>query len=189
MPTSITPDTSGTFTNSVDITMDIEGTMDDVVVPDPDDSSKHFTISGSIEHYMKMSMQMTMSMAAQSNAITPDGTLDLELRHTSTLTVINNDGVQATFKLTFEDNPDPIDLGSMGPGSADQMPSGANAYQKTAKLYTYDEKGKLLTEADVSIMDIPWMMGSLMGGGGAPSGGGTSPGGGSELPPPPPPEP
>lgn len=179
MPTSFPPETPGPFKNSIDITMNIEGTMDEVDVPDPNNSSNTYTVSGSIVHYMHMVMDMTMTMDAESYAITPDGTLDLDIKHTSTLTVVKSDGTKATFKLNFEDKPATIDLGILGPGS--QMPNGANSYQKTAKLYTYDENGKLMTEADVSIMDVPWMMGNLMGGG-APQGGG-------EAPPPPPPGP
>lgn len=176
MPENITPDTQGNFTNTVKITMNLKGTMDEVEVPDPDDPTKTLTISGTIEHYMKMEMEMTMAMGT-GNAITPGGTLDLEMQHTSIMKVVKNDGTIAKFELTFEDDPDPISLGGLGPGSPDQMPNGANAYQKTAKLKTYDENDKLITEADVSIMDVPWMMGNLMGGGGPGGPGGGGPGG------------
>lgn len=160
--------------------MDIEGTMDEVEVPDPDDPSTTYKISGTLEHYMSMVMNMTMTIAADSLTITPGGTLDLEIRHSSTFTVIKSDGSQISFELVFNDKPAQINLGNLGPGSGGQMPNGADAYQKTAKLYTYDKNGNLLTEADVSIMDVPWMMGNLMGGGG-------TQGGGEEPPPPPPP--
>jgi len=170
MPSTFTDDTSGTFTNSVKITFDIKGTMNEVTVQDPEDSTKKYTVSGTIEHYIKMDMSMTITMAAQSHAITPGGTLDLEMRHTSMLTVSRNDGTKAKFKISFEDKQTQISLGNIGSGTLEQRPNGANAYQKTAKLYTYDENDTLITEADISIMDIPWMMGNLMGGG-SPNGG------------------
>jgi len=174
MPTS---STAGSFSNTIDITVDMDGTMDQFEVVDPNDSTKKYTVSGTIKN--KMHTKMSMSMSIDANQVpTPSGTLDMEISLTTNFAVKRSDGTGARFKLVFEDTSPQINLGAMGQGQAGTMPCGADAYTKEATLYTYDDSGTLIAEAKVPLKDTPWMMSNLMGGGGSPSGGGGGGGGG-----------
>jgi len=180
MPTEMK---AGVFSNTIDITVDMEGTMENFTVTDPTDTTKSYTVSGTVKNTMRNKMSMTMNIAEGSFAVTPSGTLELEISLVTNFAVKRSDGTGARFKLVFEDKSGVINLGGMGPTSGGQMPNGADAYEKEATLYTYDDSGKLLAEVIVPLKDTPWMMSSLMGGGGGPAGGdtpggGTPPGGG-----------
>jgi len=169
MPTS---PTGGSFSNTIDITVDMDGTMDQFEMTDPQDSTKKYTVSGTIKN--KMHTKMSMSMSIDANLVpTPSGTLDMDISLTTNFAVKRSDGTGARFKLVFEDKSPTINLGAMGPGTAGgPMPCGADAYTKEATLYTYDDTGKLVAEAKVPLKDTPWMMSNLMGGGGGGGGGG-----------------
>ncbi len=174
MPTEMA---AGSFSNTIDITVDMEGTMENFTVTDPTDATKSYTVSGTVKNTMRNKMSMTMDIAAESFAVTPSGTLELEISLVTNFAVKRSDGTGARFKLVFEDKSGVINLGGMGPTSGGQMPNGADAYEKEATLYTYDDVGKLIAEVKVPLKDTPWMMSSLMGGGGAPAGGGPEGGG------------
>jgi hypothetical protein len=172
MPTTLT---AGSFSNTIDITVNLEGTMENFTVTDPTDTTKSYTVSGTVNNTMHNKMSMTMNIAEGSFAVTPSGTLELEISLITNFAVKRSDGTGARFKLIFEDKSGVINLGGLGPTSGGQMPCGADAYDKKATLYTYDDSGKLVAEAEVPLKDTPWMMSNLMGGGTSPSGGGTPP--------------
>ncbi|MDX9828020.1 MAG: hypothetical protein RBT73_09780 [Spirochaetia bacterium] len=162
-----------------DITFDLNGTMDKFTVTDPNDPNKSYTVSGTLVHYMRMVMTMTMTVASDLS-MTFSGKLDFELKVTTSFAVKRSDGTGARFLFVFEDNPAEIDLASVTADESGQV-NGANAYDKKAKLYTYNDAGDLISESDVALKDTPWMMSDMMGGpvmsagGGGGSGGGGSP--------------
>lgn len=178
------PDSSfaanNTYSNVVDMSVDVEldGTMTDLEVTDPEDATKKYTITGTISHVM--SMDNTMSLVTDANSVpTPFGSLSVTIDLETKYTVKRQDGIGAKFVLTFSDTQD-MDLGTAPGASKDDPTCGYFATPATLKAYSTD--GDLLYTTTIPLEDTPWVMSDFMGGamGG---GGGVGGGGGGEPPP------
>ncbi|MDX9784326.1 MAG: hypothetical protein RBT72_06210 [Spirochaetia bacterium] len=143
---------------SVDV--DLDGTMTELEVADPNDASKTYTITGTISH--TMNMDNTMNIEVDGAGIPkPTGSLSVTIDLETEYTVKRYDGVGAKFVLTFSDTKN-LDLGT-APGASQNDPTcGYFATEATLKAYTVD--GDLIYTTKVPLEDTPWVMSEFMGG-------------------------
>jgi len=167
------------YPNVVDMSVDVDldGTMTDLEVTNPEDATKKYTITGTISH--NMSMDNTMSLVTDADSVpTPSGSLSVTIDLETKYTVKRQDGVGAKFVLTFSDTKN-MDLSTAPGASKDDPTCGYFATPATLKAYSTD--GELLYTTTIPLEDTPWVMSDFMGG--AMGGGGGVGGGGGEPPP------
>lgn len=177
-PTTMTPGTYEVMNADVDFAVD--GTMTNLTVNDPYDVKKQYVISGTIQHEMSMTILMNLVIGSGSPpSFTPSGNFEMSVKMVSAYTIKRVwDGKGAKFVLTFSDTKKfTIDPGTAGSGNGGMGDPTCGYFNQNAKLSVYDDSGaKILSDVDVPLADIPWMMGNMVGAGG---GAGGPPGGGS----------
>jgi len=183
--------TAGNFTvMDSSINFSLNGTMTDLEVTDPEESSKSYVISGKIEHNMVTENLMTVTIAGTGETMTfsPEGHFKTDVNMKTAYSVKRkSDGKGAKFVLTFSDNQDititPQAAGAGQGGSNGGMGDPTCGYfEKKAKLTAYDYAGQVIFEnVEVPFSDIPWMMGQSFGAGPGGEGGGLGEGGGAVV--------
>ena len=171
--------TQGTYDNVMKalIEFNLHGTMTELEVTDPEDATKSFIISGTIEHSMSTDMEMDLVIGSD-NSITPSGHFESEIEMRTAYTIKRvSDGVGAKFVLTFTDTKNQtITPTAAGSGVGEMGDPTCGYFEKTATLKAYDDSDNLIYEAEVPLQDIPWTMAQSCGAGGGGSGPGPGPG-------------
>jgi len=190
-PTTMDPGTYNDVMKS-DIDFKVNGTMTNLELTDPDNTTKKYKVSGTIKHEMTLDISMSVVIGGTAPALTftPSGNFNMSVDMESAYTIVRlSDGVGARFTLTYSDsNSTTISPETAGQEKNNGMGDPTCGYfEKTAKLTAYDDSGNILYKNDVPLSEIAWFMGSALGvggggaGGGAPGGGG-GPGDGTDAP-------